>query len=209
MSNKIIAATICFLLLLARASAQTANDVKPAAQKLANNVLSIAPIQLSENGVAGLGLSFEHVLDKGGIISFYLPVSMVMNTNSEARLGSGVHYNDPMYYLMPGVKLYPTSNQGLFKYAVGPSIVMATGKRTEAYFYTANPASSYAQTVYVSRTHSVLGMMVNQSLNISPSPHIYVGMEFGLGFTYVNRLDGVNQDVATLTQLSFKVGYRF
>ena len=221
--KKITTGIACMLTALS-VSAQTTDAEQvvapdaPKKAKYANNILAISPIQLSENGVAGFGVSYEHSLDKAGIISFYLPVSVVMNTNSEQRLGSDAHYNDPMVYIMPGIKLYPTGNQGIAKYAVGPSLVFATGQRTEIdnsslMYYTNNYIYPYGQyyppNLYVTRTHTMLGMIVNQSLNINPTPHLYVGTELGLGFTYLNNMDGVSTGTTGLVQFSFKMGYRF
>ncbi|MCW3121183.1 MAG: hypothetical protein JWQ38_675 [Flavipsychrobacter sp.] len=213
MNFKVITIAMLSMSTAISVSAQTiAEEPKKEKAKYAENVLAIAPIQLSENGVAGLGFSYERSLDKAGIIALYVPLSVVMNTNSEQRLGSNAHYNDPMVYVMPGLKIYPTGNQGLAKYAIGPSIVFATGQRTESIdYYYAYPYSSYAPVypTYITRQHNILGMMINQSLNINPTPHLYVGTEFGFGFSYLNKLDGITQQTTGLVQFSFKVGYRF
>ena len=216
MNFKVITTAMLSMCTAISVSAQTiAEEPKKEKAKYAENVLAIAPIQLSENGVAGLGFSYERSLDKAGIIALYVPLSVVMNTNSEQRLGSNAHYNDPMVYVMPGLKIYPTGNQGLAKYAIGPSIVFATGQRTELtpdynnYYYPNVYAPIYLPATYVTRQHNILGMMINQSLNINPTPHLYIGTEFGFGFSYMNKLDGISQQTTGLVQFSFKVGYRF
>ncbi len=200
--KSITAAIICMSVVMS-VSAQNGMETKKT-NKYAKSVLSLAPVQLSENGVAGVGVSYERTLDKEGIISFYVPATVVLNTNSEQRLGSGAHYSDPMVYVMPGIKLYPTGNQGLTKYAIGPSLVFAKGNRTEA----DNNPFGYNQT-YITRDHTIIGMMVNQSININPTPHLYIGSEFGFGYSYMNRLDGINQNTTGLVQFSFKIGYRY
>jgi hypothetical protein len=201
--KRILGTVICTTAALS-VSAQAKTDVN-VPKKLGDKVVALAPVQLSENGVAGFGVSYEQALDKEGIIAFYLPGSIVINTNSESRLGNNAHYNDPMFYLMPGIKLYPTGNQGLTKYAIGPALVFATGQRTEADSYPYY--SSYVG--YTTHQHSIFGMMVNQSVNVSPSPHLYIGAEFGFGYSYINRLDGINQATTGLVQFSFKIGYRY
>ncbi len=202
MNTRNIAAAL-LLAVTSTASAQT-KGVEAPAKQVGNNIIAISPVQISENGVAGIGISYEHMLDKGGIVSGYLPVMMVMNTNSEQRLGTGVHKNDPMYYIMPGVKIYPTGSHGLFRYAIGPSLVYATGERTD-WNYTSSSSSSSIKT----SEHSLFGIELNQSVNICPTPHLYLASEFGFGFTYLNRLDGINQTTGALVQFAFKVGYRF
>ncbi|MCW3121182.1 MAG: hypothetical protein JWQ38_674 [Flavipsychrobacter sp.] len=214
MNFKVITTAMLSMCIAITVSAQTiAEEPKKEKAKYAENVLAIAPIQLSENGVAGLGFSYERSLDKAGIIALYVPLSVVMNTNSEQRLGSNAHYNDPMVYVMPGLKIYPTGNQGLAKYAIGPSIVFATGQRTVIdnpdIVFSTYPYGYYPPSTYTTRQHNILGMMINQSLNINPTPHLYVGTEFGFGFSYMNKLDGISQQTTGLVQFSFKVGYRF
>lgn len=174
--------------------------------KYAPSVVSLAPIQFSENGVVGVGVSYERALDKAGIIAAYCPASIVWNNNSENRLGAGYIYYDPMFYVMPGVKIYPTGNQGVTKYAIGPSLVLATGQRTEStnYYY-----SPYSTPSVETKTHSIFGMMVNQSININPTEHLYIGSEFGFGFSYLNYMNGEAQSMTGLVQFSFKIGYRY
>ena len=191
------------------------NDQEDAADKAPGkkaeygaSVITISPMQFSENGL-GLGLSYEHAIDKKGIIAFYLPVAATFNLNSnhfDPNTGNTVNgHQDAMFYVMPGVKVYPTGSFGSVRYAVGPSLVIGDGeKSTMDYSYSSgNPA------VYNTKSHFVLGIMVNNSLNINPTPHIYLGLELGLGFTYMNRVDAVNQNTLFLAQGGFRIGYRF
>ena len=122
-----------------------------------------------------------------------------------------------MVYLMPGIKIYPTGNQGMAKYAIGPSLVLGAGQRTDYYYsmYYADPYYMNNNLIYapadikIKRDRMILGMMVNQSINISPTPRLYLGSEFGFGFTYINNLDGKRDGTIPLVQFSFKVGYKF
>ncbi len=177
-------------------------------EKYGANLLTLAPIQFTENGL-GLSLAYERTLDKAGIITFYFPLMATFNLNN------GTYYNnvtgrnenghqDAMYYLMPGIKLYPTGCNGRVKYGIGPSLVYASGeKSTSDYNYTTG------NTNYTTKPHVLLGMMLSNSLNINPTPKIYLGLEFGLGFTYLNRVDGLNQGTNGIVQGGFKIGYRF
>ncbi len=175
--------------------------------KYGRNLVALAPLQFTDNGL-GFSLSYERVLDKDGIISFYLPIITTFNLNSGSYLNSTTNtyvngHQDMMLYLMPGVLLYPGGSLGKVRYGIGPSVVYATGEksdvRTDAW------GNAYEQ--ISSRT--MLGMMLNNSLNINPSQHIYLGLEFGIGFTYLNRVDGINNDTRGLVQGGFKIGYRF
>ncbi len=164
------------------------------------NVLAFAPIQLTENGIAGVSMSFEHAIDKNGILSLYLPLILEFNTNTPGNTNN----SDPMVYFMPGIKIYPTGSFGIAKYAIGPSIVFADGEKTGlGYDASGNPTS------YLAQSHFLLGMMLNQSINVNPTPHFYLGSEFGFGYTYIDKVGGVKQGVGGLVQFSIKLGYRF
>ncbi len=180
--------------------------------------LAISPLQYTENGV-GLGLSYEHALDHEGIISLYVPAMATFhlkrqyedpyyyntttypynsNTNNNASL---------MFYVMPGVKFYPTG-MGRVKYAVGPNAVIGVGQKAE-YNTMYDPyygSNGYTYGVY---NRFLLGMMVNNSLNINATPHLYVGAEMGFGFTYYDKVGSYNRGVTFLTQGAFKMGYTF
>ena len=164
-------------------------------------------MQFTENGL-GVGLSYEKAIDKKGIIAFYLPAALTLNLNSsyyDYTTGTTVNgHQDAMVYLMPGVKIYPTGSFGVVRYAVGPSIVVADGQKSSSVYDPSNGVSNYQ-----TQSHFILGIMVNNSLNINPTPHIYLGLELGLGFSYMNRVGGLNQGTAFLAQGGFRIGYRF
>jgi hypothetical protein len=176
---------------------------------VAANILSIAPLQISDNGI-GVGVSYERTLDKGGIVSFYLPVYLTWSVNSDPNnynYNTGGYNNslvssDPMFYAAPGIKIYPTSNKGKVKYAVGPSIVVASGQKT---YYDNNGGYTYE----TKQSRFMMGVMVVNSLNINPTPKIYLGLELGLGGTYINQTAGAIQQAQGLEEFSFRIGYRF
>jgi len=173
-----------------------------------HNVLAIAPLQFTENGL-GFGLSYERSLDKKGYISFYLPAALTFNLNNGTyyNQSTGANQNipaDPMFYAMPGIKVYPTGCNGLVRYSVGPSVVIGDGQKSSATYDPSGNATSY-----YTQDHLVLGIIVNNTLNINPNPHIFLGLELGFGFTYLNRIGGLNQGTEGLVQGGFKIGYRF
>ncbi len=163
------------------------------------DIVSFSPIQASENGL-GLSFSEEHYLDKYGWVSFYLPLIVTFNIANN----HGVPKNDPIFYLMPGIKFYTNMNSyRTTKFSIGPSLVIAAGRKTE---YSPN---NYNNEVYYQKTRFMLGAIINGGLNFFPSPHLYIGSEVGLGVTYLNQLNGKNQGITGLFQLNFKIGYRF
>lgn len=177
-----------------------------------NNIIAISPIQLNEG--VGFGVSYERVIGKKGIVSFYLPATMsFVNADAMASTSSATPvYSNKMYttyYIMPGVKFYPTGNRGVVRYAVGPSVALVTGKRdvnTLKYDNYGNVIGQYMGPV----DRLTIGMMVNNSLNICPTAHLYLGLEMGLGASYIDQEGGKNTgNQNALFQFGFKMGYRF
>ena len=64
-------------------------------------------------------------------------------------------------------------------------------------------------TYQTNRERFSLGMIVNNTLNINPTPHLYLGLELGLGVSYIDRIGGINYGSEGLAQFGFSVGYRF
>jgi|GEM_PF-1941033 len=178
--------------------------------------IAISPFQYTESGV-GVGLSYERAMDPDGILSLYVPAiasfRLRNNNNYDPYYYGYNNYNRTDYtlYLMPGVKFYPTG-MGKCKYAVGPNAVIGYGQRTmegyHPYYNTNTYTTSYP---YIIGTYDrwMLGMMINNSLNVNATPHLYIGAEMGFGFTYFDRIGGYNYGVKFLTQGSFKIGYTF
>lgn len=187
--------------------------------KYGRNIIAIAPLQVTEG--VGLGLSYERVLDKKGIISFYLPATIAFNTsNNSGEFFPGGYYNNygypynetyNTYYVMPGIKIYPTGSKGKVRYAVGPSLAFVFGKQYNAYYPDPliYPSQYPYYLSYRLEDRFAFGMMINNSLNIQPTPHLYLGLELGLGVTYIQQIGGVDVGTNTLGQFAFKVGYRF
>ena len=174
------------------------HDMKMKGKK--SSIFSIAPIQLTENGF-GFGLTMEQYIDKGGWVSLNLPL---ITTFNQAKVEySDQPSMDPMVYFMPGIKVYTNLNSSqITKFSINPALVLGFGRSTD--YNSIYPAPSIA----TYETRVLLGAMVTAGANIFPTQHLYLGADFGLGFTYLNEYNGVNRGVVALTQLAFKVGYR-
>lgn len=166
-----------------------------------NNIISIMPMQLFAEG-PGVGLAYERVLDKNGILSFYLPMGVAFVDNGNVNPMGAKNY--PTYYIMPGLKFYPTGGKGVVRYAVGPNLAYVNGKRNDFIYDNMGNVTGFGL-----QTRSALGIMVTNSLNINPTTHIHLGMELGLGFNYFDRFNGVDMGATGLVQFGFKIGYRF
>ena len=176
--------------------------------KMGNQILAISPMQFTENGV-GFSFSYEKGIDKDGIIAYNLPIISTFNLSNNADNGG---HQDAMFYLSPGIKFYPTGSYGKVKYAIGPSLVLGAGEKTTGYtdqHYDTTTRSYTYTTTSTTRSKFLLGIMVDNSINLNPTPHFYLGLNFGFGFTYINTLNGANQGVNGIVQGGFKIGYRF
>lgn len=174
-----------------------------------SNLITAAPISVSEQGV-GFGIGYERSLDERGIFNFYLPVSYSFQGRDD-YYRSHMRMTNPeyMFHAYPGFKIYPAGAFGKIRYAVGPSVVIGFGSQYEEnYLYSyPDPWTGVYKPNYVDRM--VLGAMVNNSLNIHPTERLYLGIEMGLGVTYLNKWDNRVERNDALLQASFRMGYRF
>jgi hypothetical protein len=102
---------------------------------------------------------------------------------------------------MPGLKFYPTGSKGKVKYAIGPNLCIVLGQRSGRV--------NLAEPNVIQNRFS-LGTMLFQSLNINPTPRLNMGLNMGMGVSYIDQADGVSTSAMPfMFQLSAKVGYRF
>ncbi|WP_133162719.1 hypothetical protein [Flavipsychrobacter stenotrophus] len=160
-------------------------------------VWSIAPVHLFESCI-GTSISYERGIDAGGIVTYMLQA--MGGVDLTKKYASNRATEDPIIFIMPGLKFYPTTRLGHTKYAVGPSLVIGAGQ--------ASDYSSYYPSDRVG-TRFLLGIMVNNSLNYQFGQRVYLGIDYGLGFSYIDKSRGVNSGVNLLNQLAFRMGYRF
>lgn len=186
---------------------QTSSAAPRSKPKYGKNILTFSPMTLSNVGI-GVGLGYERILDKDGKFAFVLPISYFYNNLSgdyDPYPYNGGNSSQAINFLAvaPGIKIYPTGF-GVVRYGIGASLAFGTGT-TRSYEY--NPLTGYNS--YVSNDRFVMGFMVNNSLNINPTPKVYLGLEMGMGTTYVNQVNGIEGNVAFLVQFGIKGGFRF
>lgn len=174
-----------------------------------NNILSVMPMQIT-SGI-GVGLAYERAIDKEkNILSFYMPVTVAFTDNTvDPVTGTGTtNSSAPTFFVMPGLKFYPTGGKGVVRYAVGPNLAFIQGQDYVNDLLYDNTGNIIGQDIGW-RNRTALGIMITNSVNINPNEHIHLGLELGLGFTYFNQVNGRNTDVQMLGQFGFKIGYRF
>lgn len=178
-----------------------------------NNTLSVAPVFINSEGSPGFGVMYERVLDRRGIVSLQLPfaLSLVRDYDLNSLNPNTGRYDRiyrPFYHVYPGLKIYPTGSQGVVRYSIGAALDIGFGdKYIERGSY--NPITGLYNSGYVQNVFKT-GMMINNGLNFMPTKNLYIGMELGLGFYYIDTEDdyyGYNEVPAA--QFNFRVGYRF
>jgi len=210
---------ICLALALLTASAafaQRPHDMrmKPESDPSSNNsygknIISFAPLQMTDVSPAGIGLCYERVLDQNYRFSFYLPIAISFNRNSDYNPNTGMRekHNNTFVYFYPGLKITPFGSDRVFSYSVGPSLAIGFGKENY-YDYVYNPYTGTYENQYHNEQISRFGFLINNGLNVQITPHFYMGTELGLGIRYFDSSDYYD-DFEPMVQFNFKLGYRF
>lgn len=171
------------------ATTTVAQDYNPTG----GHIISCAPIEVCGNGY-GSGLSWEHFLGHEDWLSFIVPITVTVNPEQGNNVGH-------MFYVNPGLKLYTNMRSyRRAKVSIGPSLFMGAGRGRQ---------NDYSFPFYGEQSRFMYGAMLNLGLNWFPTNHIYLGVDYGLGITSVNKYDGVNTGISFLNRVSFKIGYMF
>ncbi|RYD59076.1 MAG: hypothetical protein EOP56_02275 [Sphingobacteriales bacterium] len=121
-------------------------------------------------------------------------------------------------YFYPGIKIYPTGAFKKASYAIGINVLAAIGRteQTSTTYKMVTYPDSYGGKLYglemasenVANLSSFkMGAMLNNTLNIRPTDHFYIGAEFGIGYTYINKFTSYSVERDVLIQFGVKFGY--
>ena len=98
------------------------------AQKMyRDNILSIAPIQMTEESPIGVGISYERILDKKGIFGINIPFAISIINQDDYTYYGNDRAHAAYFTLSPGLKVYPFGSHHKVYYGVGPSLAMGVG----------------------------------------------------------------------------------
>lgn len=198
----------------------------------AHAIWGFNPIHVTNDNV-GLALSYERFLDEKGIFSLYLPVSAAF---AQARydLFSYGYYggwygsygpstweqrysrSKGMVYFYPGIKIYPAGANKRVSYALGTSLIVGVGsdERTTQ-FYSRDSVVTGGLINYTSQLDRTeredvsrfrFGVLITNSLNIRPTNSFYIGLELGVGYSYMDLQDGEQQNRQAMVQAGVKLG---
>jgi hypothetical protein len=159
-----------------------------------------------------VGIHYERFLDQSGSFSFYLPVAVAFyddEASNPVSSGPPLVASRTFTYLYPGAKFYPGGSGRRASYSVGPSFVLGFGDKYKE-LRVVDPGTGSIRYVTTEESIFKAGFMVNNGVNLQPTPKLYVGMEFGFGILYYNNeeSDYVVGD-EPIVQFNFKIGYRF
>jgi len=176
--------------------------------KYGDNLITFAPANVTENGF-GIGLSYEHSFGKKGFVSLYIPMSLSFGNLYDDIYYPGYNNGSWNTYtnfsFMIGPKFYPTGSKGKVRYAIAPVLAIVSGEKPADYYLFDQFGNPYYGNV---RNFEFGGLLLN-SLNMNPTKHLYIGLELGFGFTWINRHENVDMGVREMAQFAFKLGYRF
>lgn len=175
------------------------------------NILSLAPVQMTIEGVSGLGLHYERLLDAHGRFAFYLPVafSFFKDDYPTHGVGGGTTKNRTSVSFFPGFKFYPMGSGRRVSYSLGASFAISFGEKYRVKNVYDPVTLNYRE--YISEDkYQITGVLINNGINFMASKHLYLGVEFGLGLIYGNnKEEDIIVDGTPLAQFNFKMGYRF
>lgn len=207
---------LLFMLISNITKAQTTNQQfknshnrKAGNEVLGKNIISFTPFGLTMSSEQqmpdmNISLSYEHI-SNNGYIGLKLPVAASL-------------YN-PYFYVMPTVKLYP-AKQGNARYAIGPQLLIATGKVKVPSLMNA-VTGEYE---LVSKRKTQFGFLLNNSFNFTIARHMYAGIDLSLGVIYFdsapnavfnsnnryyNTANQNSNNIRPCTNIGFNMGYRF
>lgn len=174
-------------------------DRRALSNQYGNNIIRLVPFRMPDYPNVGFGIEYEHIFGKNKFIGINLPFTYSLK--NEPFEHTFVMNRNSYYYFSPGLKFYPIGQRKV-NYAVGPTISMCYGK------------GQIYNRVFDNYKLSVL---VNNYFNLQFTPHLNLGVEFGLGYQYIDRyiykykFSGITEDRSMHLggNLAITFGYRF
>jgi len=191
------------------------------------NIFSITPVAFTKAldatiNDAGLGLSYERLLDKEGTISFNLPVMLFVsssrdyNNNVVTNNALGVipdysAYNS--FWFMPGIKIYTGSDTRKIRFAFGTSLFGVFGSEPYGVYENSSMLNSYYNNSLTSAYHyAMYGFMITGAMNVMAAAHVRLALDIAAGMPvfddrYLNVYGMPAQVLSPFIQAGFKIGY--
>lgn len=168
------------------------------------NILRLYPLNVFSSGNVGVGLSYERILSSDGKFGLKIPIHWGVD---EANDG---YYSDDVitrsgFMVNPSVKFYP-AGQRKVTYGLGFSL-FGVWANNDYYKYD----NGFVRRV--DGTREQMGMLLENSVQFNLSPKFNIGLELGIGPSYINRYTEngrtYNDGITAMGLFNFHVGYRF
>jgi|GEM_PF-1669267 len=183
------------------------------------NIIAISPFFMTNTGPIGIGASYERIVGSKGIIGLILPAGVSFYSNYFGGFNASNDRKSTVFYAFPGAKFYiPKQDNSKGIFSIGLSVPIAAGSVQESgWFFDPNTQTQ----TYDTRTNQLftMGIMLMNSINIFPTDHLYLSIDFGIGYPYfvsesldrkaINYVATPFTNGAPLVNGGVKIGYRF
>lgn len=192
-------------------TALSAKKKRPAGGTYGKNIISFAPIQMTNLSPVGIGIQYERFLDQRGMFSLYIPLAVSFYEDYHYYSYNYDHQKDRAFtFLYPGLKIYPGGSSRKVSYSIGASMALGFGRQSVDYDYYYSPYYSSYMPYHTEEDVFQAGFLVNNGLNIQATKSFYLGIELGLGvFYYSSSSRSYDATDEPMVQGQFKMGYRF
>lgn len=174
-------------------------------RNILKNNMKFYPLSAFAYGGVGLGIGYERLLDDEGKLGLNLPVYMGLTNSSD---GSMNVTTNTTFMFNPGVKFYPMGQRRV-TYGIGASLFGSVGNRDE-YVYFNNGARRL-----VNKNEVRAGMLVNNSVQFNIGKKFNLGLDLGLGPSYLNHSNNrttgerYSDGIEFMASFGFHLGFRF
>ncbi|KAA6438657.1 hypothetical protein FEM33_18525 [Dyadobacter flavalbus] len=175
------------------------------------NLINFSPFKALDSG-AGLGISYERIIDKQGYFGIIVPFTLVLPESYSSSFTYDNRSGTEVFYFSPGLKIYP-AGQRRVTYAVGPNLFTGFGHRWVYGNYYDPRTGSYTNTEGKAKIFR-FGLMVNNYINFQITPRFQLGLNAGLGSRYIENEKYLNvnnrmRGIELTGEFMFNLGLRF
>lgn len=175
------------------------------------NLINFSPFKALDSG-AGLGISYERIIDKQGYFGIILPLTLTLPDNYTSSFSYDSRSGNEVFYFSPGLKIYP-AGQRRVTYAVGPNLFTGFGHRWVYNNFYDPKTGSYTNTEGRAKIFR-FGLMVNNYINFQITPKFQLGLNAGLGSRYIENEKYLNinnrmRGIELTGEFMFNLGLRF
>lgn len=203
---------ICLLLGIALATSQAeAQSTKSKNSATYPNFVRFYALNAFVDGGVGVGFGYERLLSKDGKVGLNLPFHFGFRQEDNFNNGNNAGISNSAYMFNPGLKFYP-AGQRKVNYSIGLSLFG---------MYATNDGFDWDNNLGVNRLvqREIIkgGMLINNAIQFNVGDRFNLGMEVGLGPSYLNQTKTkqigstttYNGGIDLMANFNMHVGIRF